>query len=51
MLEYKCAWYGRELLDGGPLVPFLQAVLGMWRLQENMPLNVRTWAVRLRRGP
>ncbi|MER6322500.1 RNA-guided endonuclease InsQ/TnpB family protein [Streptomyces coelicoflavus] len=43
MLEYKAAWYGREVIAVDRWFPSskLCSVCGM--LQEKMPLNVRTW--------
>ncbi|MFB9965841.1 RNA-guided endonuclease InsQ/TnpB family protein [Sinosporangium siamense] len=43
MLEYKCAWYGRELVVAGRWFPSskLCSVCGV--LRQSMPLDVRSW--------
>ncbi|HEY8343410.1 MAG TPA: RNA-guided endonuclease TnpB family protein, partial [Calditerricola sp.] len=43
MLEYKCAWYGRELLVVDRWFPSSKLCSACGTLQEKMPLNVRTW--------
>ncbi len=43
MLEYKCAWYGRELITVDRWFPSSKLCSACGALAEAMPLNVRTW--------
>ena len=43
MLEYKASWYGRELVAIDRLFPSSKLCLACGKLQEKLPLNVRTW--------
>nr|WP_084962335.1 RNA-guided endonuclease TnpB family protein [Thermoactinospora rubra] len=43
MLEYKAAWYGRELLAVDRWFPSSKLCSACGALQEKMPLNVREW--------
>ncbi len=43
MLEYKCAWYGRELITVDRWFPSSKLCSHCGALAEAMPLNVRTW--------
>ena len=43
MLEYKTAWYGRELLVVDRWFPSSKLCSACGTLQRSMPLNVRTW--------
>lgn len=43
MLEYKCAWYGRDLVVVDRFFPSTRLCSHCGTLQERMPLNVRTW--------
>jgi putative transposase len=46
MLEYKCQWYGRELLLVDRWFPSskLCSTPGCSRINDTLPLNVRSWA-------
>ncbi|MGP3983001.1 RNA-guided endonuclease InsQ/TnpB family protein [Streptomyces sp. KR80] len=43
MLEYKAAWYGREVIAVDRFFPSSKLCSTCGTLQEKMPLNVRTW--------
>jgi putative transposase len=43
MLEYKAAWYGREVIAVDRWFPSSKLCSTCGTLQERMPLNVRTW--------
>ncbi|MFD3416065.1 RNA-guided endonuclease TnpB family protein [Streptomyces cyaneofuscatus] len=43
MLEYKCAWYGRDLVAIDRWFPSSKLCSACGTLQGKMPLNVRTW--------
>ena len=43
MLEYKTAWYGRNLVVVDRWFPSSKLCSTCGTLQERMPLNVRTW--------
>ncbi|MFD5204908.1 RNA-guided endonuclease InsQ/TnpB family protein [Streptomyces sp. NPDC058375] len=43
MLEYKCAWYGRDLVAIDRWFPSSRLCSACGTLQGKMPLNVRTW--------
>ncbi|GAB4585287.1 RNA-guided endonuclease InsQ/TnpB family protein [Nocardia sp. IFM 10818] len=43
MLEYKCAWYGRELVVVDRWFPSSKLCSSCGALYEGMPLNVRMW--------
>jgi putative transposase len=43
MLEYKCAWYGRNLVVVDRWFPSSKLCSTCGALQDKMPLNVRTW--------
>ncbi|MFI1824910.1 RNA-guided endonuclease InsQ/TnpB family protein [Streptomyces sp. NPDC020412] len=43
MLEYKAAWYGREVIAVDRWFPSSKLCSNCGTLQEKMPLNVRTW--------
>ncbi|MBT2395448.1 RNA-guided endonuclease TnpB family protein [Streptomyces sp. ISL-100] len=43
MLEYKCAWYGRELITVDRWFPSSKLCSACGALADAMPLNVRTW--------
>ncbi|MGW3248347.1 RNA-guided endonuclease InsQ/TnpB family protein [Streptomyces sp. NPDC001070] len=43
MLEYKAAWYGREVIAVDRWFPSSRLCSACGTLQEKMPLNVRTW--------
>ncbi|GAA1546295.1 RNA-guided endonuclease TnpB family protein [Actinomadura kijaniata] len=43
MLEYKCAWYGRELVVIDRWFPSSKLCGACGRLRERLPLNVREW--------
>jgi putative transposase len=44
MLEYKAAWYGREVIAVDRFFPSSKMCSHCGALQDKMPLNVRTWA-------
>jgi putative transposase len=44
MLEYKCAWYGRDLVTIDRWFPSSKLCGACGTLAEKMPLNVRAWA-------
>ncbi|TDC62970.1 transposase [Actinomadura sp. GC306] len=44
MLEYKCSWYGRELVVIDRWFPSSKRCSECGAVQEAMPLGVRTWA-------
>ncbi|MEH0575288.1 MULTISPECIES: RNA-guided endonuclease TnpB family protein [Streptomyces] len=44
MLEYKAAWYGREVIAVDRFFPSSNMCSHCGALQDKMPLNVRTWA-------
>ncbi len=43
MLEYKAAWYGREVIAVDRFFPSSRLCSACGTLQEKMPLSVRTW--------
>ncbi len=43
MLEYKCAWYGRDLVVLDRWYPSSKVCSTCGALQDKMPLNVREW--------
>ncbi|MFD9657820.1 RNA-guided endonuclease InsQ/TnpB family protein [Streptomyces mirabilis] len=43
MLEYKAAWYGREVIAVDRWFPSSRLCSACGTLQDRMPLNVRTW--------
>ena len=43
MLEYKASWYGRELVAIDRFFPSSKLCSTCGKLQEKLPLNVRTW--------
>lgn len=43
LLEYKAAWYGREVIAVDRFFPSSRLCSACGTLQEKMPLNVRTW--------
>ncbi|MFI9156325.1 RNA-guided endonuclease InsQ/TnpB family protein [Kitasatospora aureofaciens] len=43
MLEYKCAWYGRDLVVVDRWFPSSKLCSTCGTLQDRMPLNVREW--------
>ncbi|RKN12154.1 RNA-guided endonuclease InsQ/TnpB family protein [Streptomyces radicis] len=43
MLEYKCAWYGRELVVIDRWFPSSRLCGACGTVREKLPLNVRTW--------
>ncbi len=43
MLEYKCAWYGRDLVAIDRWFPSSKLCSACGALQRKMPLHVRTW--------
>ncbi|MGW1680981.1 zinc ribbon domain-containing protein [Saccharopolyspora sp. NPDC002376] len=43
MVEYKCAWYGRELVVIDRWFPSSKTCSGCGKLTESMPLYVREW--------
>ncbi|MEV8632631.1 RNA-guided endonuclease TnpB family protein [Streptosporangium sp. NPDC051023] len=43
MLEYKAAWYGRDLLVADRWLPSSKLCSACGALQEEMPLGVRAW--------
>jgi putative transposase len=43
MLEYKAQWYGREVIVVDRWFPSSKLCSNCGRLQDTMPLNVRTW--------
>ncbi|WP_327320214.1 RNA-guided endonuclease InsQ/TnpB family protein [Streptomyces sp. NBC_01235] len=44
MLEYKCAWYGRELVMIDRFFPSSKLCENCGTVREKLPLNVREWA-------
>ncbi|MGW6449082.1 RNA-guided endonuclease InsQ/TnpB family protein [Lentzea sp. NPDC055074] len=46
MLEYKAAWYGREVIAIDRWFPSSKACSACGTLTSSMPLSVRTWACR-----
>ncbi|MFE5587866.1 RNA-guided endonuclease InsQ/TnpB family protein [Kitasatospora sp. NPDC056531] len=44
MLEYKCAWYGRDLVAIDRWFPSSKLCSACGMIREKLPLNVRTWA-------
>ncbi len=44
MLEYKCAWYGRNLVTVERWFPSSKLCSGCGAIAATMPLNVREWA-------
>ncbi|RKN08604.1 RNA-guided endonuclease InsQ/TnpB family protein [Streptomyces radicis] len=43
MLEYKCAWYGRDLVVIDRFFPSSKLCGACGTVREKLPLNVRTW--------
>jgi putative transposase len=43
MLEYKCSWYGRELVTVDRWFPSTKLCSACGTVRENLPLNVRAW--------
>ncbi|WP_217251721.1 RNA-guided endonuclease TnpB family protein [Streptomyces sp. AC602_WCS936] len=43
MLEYKAAWYGRDVVVVDRFFPSSRLCSACGTLQQNMPLHVRTW--------
>jgi putative transposase len=43
MLEYKAAWYGREVITVDRFFPSTRQCSGCGSVREMMPLSVRTW--------
>ena len=43
MLEYKCAWYGRELVTIDRWFPSSKLCSACRAVQDTLPLNLRTW--------
>jgi putative transposase len=43
MLEYKAAWYGREVIAVDRFFPSTRLCSGCGSLRERLPLSVRTW--------
>ncbi len=43
LLEYKAAWYGREVIAVDRFFPSSKLCSACGTLQESMPLSVRTW--------
>ncbi|MEU8245651.1 zinc ribbon domain-containing protein [Nonomuraea sp. NPDC048916] len=43
MLEYKSAWYGRQLVVVDRWFPSSKLCSACGAIQQAMPLNVRTW--------
>jgi putative transposase len=43
LLEYKAAWYGREVVVVDRFLPSSRLCSTCGALQEKMPLHVRTW--------
>ncbi len=43
MLEYKCAWYGRDLVVIDRWFPSSKTCSDCGKLTESLPLNVRDW--------
>jgi putative transposase len=43
LLEYKAAWYGREVISVDRFFPSSRLCSVCGTLQDKMPLNVRTW--------
>jgi putative transposase len=44
MLEYKCTWYGRELITVDRWYPPSKLCSACGALRQSLPLNVREWA-------
>ncbi|MGW3040968.1 RNA-guided endonuclease InsQ/TnpB family protein [Kitasatospora sp. NPDC001159] len=44
MLEYKCAWYGRDLVAIDRWFPSSKLCSACGTIRDKMPLNVREWA-------
>ncbi len=43
MLEYKCAWYGRNLVAIDRWFPSTKLCSACGTVQDKLPLNVREW--------
>ena len=43
LLEYKAAWYGREVIAGDRFFPSSRLCSACGTLAQSMPLHVRTW--------
>jgi putative transposase len=46
MLEYKCRWYGRDLVVVDRWLPSSKVCSVCGALRDGMPLNVRAWTCR-----
>jgi putative transposase len=46
MLEYKCRWYGRDLVVVDRWFPSSKVCSACGALRDGMPLNVRKWTCR-----
>ena len=46
MLEYKCQWYGRDLVVVDRWLPSSKVCSACGALQDRMPLSVREWTCR-----
>ena len=46
MLEYKCRWYGRDLVVVDRWLPSSKVCSACGALRDRMPLNVREWTCR-----
>jgi putative transposase len=46
MLEYKCRWYGRDLVVVDRWLPSSKVCSACGALRDGMPLNVREWTCR-----
>ncbi len=46
MVEYKCRWYGRDLVVVDRWFPSSEGVLRVRGPRDGMPLNVREWTCR-----
>ena len=46
MLEYKCQWYGRDLVVVDRWLPSSKVCSACGAVQDRMPLSVREWTCR-----
>ncbi|WP_231500223.1 transposase, partial [Saccharothrix sp. NRRL B-16314] len=44
MLEYKCDWYGRDLVVVDRWLPSSKTCSACGRLRDRLPLHIRSWA-------